>query len=124
MMRTALPVALILAAAFPGLAEPREASIDFQLQGTLVEVGYLADAAAIPVDFDASYALTIRIESCVPANARFKIGSNATFAIHSPALLFMGDPIVGKSYRFSLRQVKTEIGTSFENLAVIVQAPR
>ena len=123
MTRTILLVALILAAAVPGPAEPREAFTDFQLQGTVLAVGYLADTAAIPVDFDASFALTVRIESCVPENARFKIGSNATFAIHSPTLLFMGDPIIGKSYRFSLRQVKTKNGISFENLAVIMQGP-
>ena len=122
MTRTILLVALILAAV-PGPAKPRDVFGEFQLQGTVLAVGYLADTAAIPVDFDASFALTVRIESCVPENARFKIGSNATFAIHSPTLLFMGDPIIGKSYRFSLRQVKTKNGISFENLAVIMQGP-
>jgi len=126
MIRPILVLALILAAAVPGLAEPREAVTNLQLQGTLVEVGYLADIAApaIPVDFDANFAITIRIDSCVPTNERFKVGATATFAIHSPTFLFMGDPKIGKAYRFSLQQVKSGHRTSFENFAVIRLAPK
>lgn len=86
---------------------------EIQLRATVKAVGLLADfpGKAIPVGFDPRFALTVRIESAVPATTDFKLGSVVTFAIHSPALLFAGEPKKGKTYEFSLRR-KIEDGKS------------
>jgi hypothetical protein len=56
------------------------------------------------VDFDARFALTVRIESVVPAVGSFTVGAVVAFAIHSPALLFGENATKGKTYDFSLQR--------------------
>lgn len=58
----------------------------------------------IPVDFDPRFALTVRIESAIPAVTNFTAGSVVTFAIHSPSLLFGGAATNGKTYDFLLQR--------------------
>jgi hypothetical protein len=57
-----------------------------------------------PVDVDPRFALTVRIESSVPAVADFKAGGVVTLAIHSPSLLFVGEATNGKTYEFLLHR--------------------
>ena len=55
-----------------------------------------------PVAGDPRFALTVRIESIDPSITNFSAGTVATFAIHSPALLFGPKPAKGKTYDFVL----------------------
>ena len=57
-----------------------------------------------PVDVDPRFALTVRIESTVPAVPNFTEGALVTFAIHSPSLLFAGEPTKSRTYDFLLRR--------------------
>src|SRR5215469_12443461 len=62
---------------------------------------------ATPVDVDPRFALTVHIESVVPTVTNFSAGAAVTFAIHSPSLLFAGEPAKGKTYDFVLqREIK------------------
>ena len=71
-----------------------------------------------PVDVDPRFALVVRIESAVPAVANFTEGAVVTLAIHSPSLLFAGEPKKGKTYDFLLGR-KIENGkVSFFGLRV------
>lgn len=55
-----------------------------------------------PVDFDPRFALTLHVESAVPAVANFAEGAVITLAIHSPSLLFAKEPTKGEAYDFVL----------------------
>ena len=57
-------------------------------------MGALADVSGevTPVDFDPRFALTLRIESAVPQFPDLARGAIVTFGIHSPMLLFAGEP--------------------------------
>jgi hypothetical protein len=57
-----------------------------------------------PVDVDPRFALTMRVESAVPAIVSFKTGAIVTLGIHSPSLLFGGEPTKGKAYEFLLHR--------------------
>jgi hypothetical protein len=56
------------------------------------------------VDLDPMFALTVRIESAVPAVANFAEGAVVTLAIHSPSLLFGEEPTKGQAYDFVLHR--------------------
>ena len=72
-----------------------------------------------PVASDPKFALTVRIESAVPAVDSLAEGAVITFAIHSPSLLLAGEPTKGKIYDFSLLR-KIENGkVSFVGLRVV-----
>jgi hypothetical protein len=81
------------------------------MRGTVQAVVPLTDFSGdiTPVDFDPKFALTVRIDSVVPAGTNFAAGSVVTFAVHSPSLLFGGVATKGKTYDFSL-QHKIEDG--------------
>ena len=55
-----------------------------------------------PVGADPRFALTVRIQSIDPSITSLSAGTVVTFAIHSPALLFAGSPVKGKTYDFAL----------------------
>lgn len=57
-----------------------------------------------PVDVDPRFALTLRIEATVPAVTDFGAGAVVTLGIHSPSLLFAGEPVKGKTYDFLLHR--------------------
>lgn len=60
-----------------------------------------------PVGIDPRFALTVRIESVVPAVTNFNVGAIVTLAIHSPSLLFGEEPTKGEAYDFALnREIK------------------
>jgi hypothetical protein len=77
---------------------------EFRLRATVQAVALLADfsGTAIPVDIDPRFALTVKIKSAIPEASDFRPGVVVTFAIHSPSLLFGGEPTVGKAYDFML----------------------
>ena len=79
---------------------------EVHLRATVQTVVPLASfsGTVIPVHFDPLFAMTVRIESCVPAVTNFRAGTNVTLAIHSPSMLFAGEPTKGKTYDFVLHR--------------------
>jgi hypothetical protein len=57
-------------------------------------------------DLDPRYALTVRIDSTVPAITNLESGTAITFAVHSPALFLGGGAEKGKSYDISMPRKK------------------
>ena len=71
-----------------------------------------------PVGVDPRFAMTVHLESVKPTLTNFPEGAAVTFAIHSPALLFAGEPMIGKAYDFSLRRTLEHGTTKFLSLTV------
>jgi hypothetical protein len=109
MIRPLAILALSLWACSAGLGQ--SANDRVRLRATVQAVAPLTSFSGpiTPVDVDPRFALTVRIESAVPAVASFTEGAVVTLAIHSPSLLFAGEPTKGKAYEFSLRR-KVEDG--------------
>jgi hypothetical protein len=96
-----------------GLTLAAQAQTDeIRLQATVQSVVPLSgfSGPVVAVDVDPRFALTVHIESVIPATAKFTEGSDVTLAIHSPSLLFAGEPKEGTTYDFCLRR-KSEGGT-------------
>ena len=72
-----------------------------------------------PVDVDPRFALTVNVESAVPAVTNFRVGSLVTIAIHSPSLLFGGEPTKGKAYDFVLHRKVADGKVRFFGLQVL-----
>ena len=104
MLRSVAILAMSLCACIP--AHPQSASDEVRLQATVQAVVQLTSfsGAITPVDLDPRFALTVRIESATPAITNFRAGRVVTLAIHSPALLFGGEPTKGKTYDFVLHR--------------------
>jgi hypothetical protein len=102
MLRFLAILAMSLSACAAGQAQ--STSDEIHLRATVQAVVPLTDYSGqvTPVDFDPRCALTVHVESAVPAVANFSPGSVVALAIHSPSLLFAGDPTIGKIYDFSL----------------------
>src|SRR5215467_597849 len=85
-------------------AQAQRADTEINLRATVQSITLLStfSGTAIRVAGDPRFALTMRIESAVPAIGNLKKGTVTTFAIHSPSLLFDGDPTIGKTYDFLL----------------------
>jgi len=79
-------------------------NVELHLRAMVKAVVPLADFSGqvTPTDFDPRFALTLRVETVKPAVNEFVPGSEVTFAIHSPALLFVGDPDKNLAYDFYL----------------------
>jgi carboxypeptidase family protein len=79
-------------------------SVELHLRATVEAVVPLTDFSGkvTPVDFAPSFALTVRVETVKPTADEFVPGSEITFAIHSPALLFEGDTDKSLAYDFYL----------------------
>lgn len=73
---------------------------------------------ATPVDLDPRFALTIHVESAIPAVPNFPDGAVVTFAIHSPALLFAGESTKGKTYDLFVHRKLENGKTKFLGLTV------
>ncbi|SRR5712692_393270 len=71
-----------------------------------------------PVNFDPRFALTVRVESVIPATKNFTPGAVVAFAIHSPSMLFDGEATKGKTYDFSLMREVEHGKTRFFGLRV------
>jgi len=115
-MKAAIALAIVLFAGIGVFAQERNARVqganEVRLKATVLAVVPLSDFSgdAVPVDFDPSFALTVRIKSAIPMVANLRAGAVVNFAIHSPAELFPGDTPKGKTYEFSLCR-KVEEGT-------------
>lgn len=57
-------------------------------------------------DIDPRFALTVRIDSCVPALTNLKPGTAETFAVRSPTLFLRGSTEKGKSYEIEMSRKK------------------
>lgn len=98
---TILAISIVTCAA----AQAQHTHDEIHLQATVQSVIPLTSFSGqvMRVDVDPRFALTVHIESVVPAVANFTKGAVVTFAIHSPSLLFAGDePTMGKTYDFYL----------------------
>jgi hypothetical protein len=119
MFRSLAILAISLAACNAGLAQSNDDEI--RLRATVQAIAPLTgfSGTITPVASDPKFALTVRIESAVPAVHNLAEGAVVTFAIHSPSLLFGGEPTKGKTYDFSLLR-KIENGkVSFVVLRVV-----
>ena len=113
------PLAILTFSICACLAVRAESAKDeIRLRATVQEVIVLADFSGkvIPVHADPRFALTVRIESVDPVISNFRPGSTVTFAIHSPSLLFAGDPEKGKTYDFVLHRTVENGKVSFYGL--------
>jgi hypothetical protein len=57
-------------------------------------------------DVDPRFALTVRIDSCVPAITTLKSGTVVTFAVHSPSLFLRGSAEKGKTHEITMPRKK------------------
>ena len=103
MLRSLAILAMSLSACAAGQAQPTKDEI--RLRATVQVVVPLTrfSGQVTPVDVDPRFALSLHIESAIPAVADFTQGAVVTVAIHSPSLLFGGDATKGKIYDLSLR---------------------
>ena len=110
MIRTIGPVFLLcfaVATRAQESATPTESkSNEVHLRAAVEAVVPPADFSGetIRVDFDSRFALSLRVESVEPAVKEFGSRGVVTFAIHSPSLLFAGEPKKGKPYDFYLHR--------------------
>jgi hypothetical protein len=118
MLRTLVILAIALQRGNAGQAQDTHDEI--YLRATVQAVVPLADfsGSITPVDRDPRFALTVRIDSVVPVVVKFSEGAVVTFAIHSPWLLFAGEPTKGETYDFSLGRKNENGKTSFAGLTV------
>jgi hypothetical protein len=75
------------------------------LESHIISPAYLypLPAGVIRVDFDARFAVSMRVVSMRPPLANFAKNRTVTFAIHSPTMLFATPNPQGKTYDFTLR---------------------
>jgi hypothetical protein len=124
MLRTLAVLALSLAACNAGPAQDTHDEI--YLRATVQAVVPLADfsGSVTPVGADPRFALTLRIDSVVPVVANFSDGTVVTLAIHSPSLVFAGEPTKGKTYDFSLGREIENGKTVFVGLTTKCSQPK
>src|SRR2546423_9698811 len=94
--------------------------VSIAFTGTVKAIEQLGERelSVIPVDVDPRFAVTVHIESATPDEKPFKKGEEVVFAIHSPAILFLGkgEDAVGKKYRFKLVREKTSKSLRYSQL--------
>ena len=97
MLRSLAILAISLSACAAGQAQ--SANDEIHLRATVQAVVPLSSFSGqvTPVDFDPKFALTVHVESAVPAVPNFTNGAVVTLAIHSPSLLFAEEPAKGKA---------------------------
>src|SRR5213595_1282191 len=79
-----------------------------RFRGTIRSVRRLTEGAVnvIPVDTDASFAVTIDIDSVEADTTALRAGEKLTFAIHSPSRAFGSGRLVGRA--FDLEAMRTD----------------
>jgi|SRR5450631_40605 len=104
MLRFLAILAMSLSACAAGQAQ--NTNDEIHLRASVQAVVPLTDFSGqvTPVDVDPRFALTVHIESAVPAVANFSAGAVVALAIHSPSLLFVGESPNGKTYDFALHR--------------------
>jgi hypothetical protein len=70
------------------------------------------------VDVDPRFALTVHVESVVPAVSNFPEGAVVTLAIHSPTLLFAEELTRGTTYNFSVHRTLEGGNPKFSGLTI------
>jgi hypothetical protein len=114
---------MLLTASLVAIAQSTPAQtkiIELHLRAKIEAVVPLASFSGqvTPVDLDPRFALTLRAERVEPIMKEFVSGAVITFAIHSPSLLFAGDPSKGGAYDFNLRRETTGTKVRFFDLRV------
>jgi hypothetical protein len=111
---------LLLSLVAGSAADARSQRDEFRLNATVLNVVMLSaySGAAMPVDFDPQFAVTMRVRSIMPSLTNFTKGATVTFAVHSPSLLFGSTDAKGKTYDFTLRRETSHGKTSFSSLEV------
>lgn len=98
-MKRAIKAAIILL--LVAIARAQQPEIPLQISGDEIHLRAIVNAVVplsdfsgeiTPVDVDPRFALTLRIESADPAIKELRSQSVVTLAIHSPSLLFTGEP--------------------------------
>jgi hypothetical protein len=107
MIRAIAVLTLSLCADGPSKAQEKREEIRFLATVQSVVLSGKVSGKVIRVGVDAHFILTLRLDSSVPALKDFVANNVVTFAIHSPSVLFHGQPPEGKRYEFLLR-CKTE----------------
>src|SRR6516162_914370 len=82
---------------------------DVVLRVTVQDVAPLRSfsGAVTPTDHvDPRFALTLRIDACVPALTNLKSGTVVTFAVHSPSLFLGGGAEKGTSHQITMPRKK------------------
>jgi hypothetical protein len=122
MLRILLVLSIALALWNPSQAQDTH---EIYLRATVEAIVPLADfsGSIIRVDPDPRFAMTLQIGSVAPVVAGFSKGTPITFAIHSPSLLFAGEPTTGRAYDFSLGRKVEDGKTIFAGLTVIALVP-
>ena len=118
-MRHSLPIviSLLLLGTFSHAQGSKdEIHIRGTVQGVLPLTSFAGQATA--VDADPRFAMTVHIESVMPAVSDFPEGAVVTLAIHSPTLLFAGEPTTGKPYNFSVTRTLEHGNKKFSGLTV------
>ena len=108
-------VALFIAAIFGSWAAQAQGTNSVttndvvRLRVTVVDVVQLRGFSGLLAptgDADPRFALTVRIDSCVPAVTNLKSGTVVTFAVHSPSLFLRGSAEKGKSHEITMPRKK------------------
>jgi hypothetical protein len=122
MLRICLVLSIALALSNPSQARDTH---ELYLRATVEAIVPLADfsGSVIRVDPDPRFAITLQIESVDPVVAAFSKGTSITLAVHSPSLLFAGEPTTGRAYHFSLGRKMENGKTIFAGLKVFALVP-
>jgi hypothetical protein len=118
-MRRTLTVVISLAL-LATLTQAQNSDDKIQLRAVVQSVVPLTGFAGwvTSVDVDPRFALTLHVESVIPAIPDFPVGGVVTLAIHSPTLLFAGKSTRGKAYNFSVHRVLENGNVRFLSLTV------
>lgn len=111
---------LLLSSVISLAADAKPQQEEFRLRATVLDIVVLSNhsGSVIPVEFDPQFALTMRIRSVTPSLAHFAKGATVTFAIHSPASLFLSENPKGKTHDFTLRRETTAGKTRWLSLEI------
>ncbi|HYM78193.1 MAG TPA: hypothetical protein VE377_19620 [Candidatus Dormibacteraeota bacterium] len=118
-MRHTLTIAISLLL-FGAFSHAQNSNDEIHIRATVQAVVPLTSFSgqATSVDVDPRFALTVHVESVIPAVSNFPEGAVVTLAIHSPTLLFAGEPTRGKTYNFSVHRTLEGGNTKFLDLTV------
>jgi hypothetical protein len=73
-----------------------------------VQLGDFHGALTPTSDLDPRFALTVHIDSCLPAVANVKSGTFVTFGVHSPTLFLGGSAEKGKMHEITMPRNRAE----------------
>ncbi len=118
-MRHTLTIAISLLL-FGAFSHAQNSNDEIHIRATVQAVVPLTSFSGqvTSVDVDPRFALTVHVESVIPAVSNFPEGAVVTLAIHSPTLLFAGEPTRGKTYNFSVHRTLEGGKTKFLGLTV------